>query len=76
MPKLPRNLSGLQVIKILSKLGFQSIRQKGSHVVLEKISNNERWGRVVPLHKEIKIGTLHSILKQARVREEEFLEYL
>jgi len=76
MPRLPKDLPGLRVIKALSKLGFRAIRQKGSHVVLEKLENNERWGCVVPMHKELKVGTLKSILKQARLSEEEFLAVL
>lgn len=76
MPKLPRDLSGLQIIKILSRLGFRFLRQRGSHVILEKIEGSLRWGCVVPLHKEVKVGTLKGILKQARVSEEEFLEQL
>ena len=67
MQKLPMDMSGLQVIKALSKVGFKPIRQRGSHVVLEKIEGTERWGCVVPMHRELKIGTLKSILKQARL---------
>ncbi|MDO8554468.1 MAG: type II toxin-antitoxin system HicA family toxin [Candidatus Micrarchaeota archaeon] len=76
MPKIPRNLPGLQVIKILSKMGFHAIRQKGSHVVLEKIIGMERWGCVVPLHKDLKVGTLKGILKQAKISEDEFFSFL
>ena len=67
MQKLPMDMSGLQVIKALSKVGFKPIRQRGSHVVLEKIEGTERWGCVVTMHRELKIGTLKSILKQARL---------
>ena len=64
MPRLPKDLPGLRVIKALSKLGFRAIRQKGSHVVLEKLENNERWGCVVPMHKELKKGLEQKLLKR------------
>ena len=74
MPKLPK-LSGHEVIKALSKTGFLPRRQKGSHVILIK-ENDEKVGCTVPLHKELKIGTLKGILEQAKLTEEEFLELL
>ncbi len=70
MPSL-RSLSGRELIKILSKLGFAAKRQKGSHVILIKDSGSERVGCTVPLHKEIKLGTLKGILKQAKLTEED-----
>ncbi len=75
MPKLPR-LSSKQAIKALKKMGFRQIRQTGSHVVLQKINLEQTIGCVVPLHKELKIGTLSSILKQAQVSVEDFIENL
>jgi len=57
MPKLPR-ISGKECIRALEKLGFHQTRQKGSHVVMRR----EFSGCVVPLHKEITVGTLSGIL--------------
>ncbi len=68
MPKLPV-LSGAQVVKGLERLGFEQIRQRGSHVVLRRGS----VGTVVPLHREVKTGTLAGILRQAGVAQDEFL---
>ena len=68
MPKLPR-VSGGEAVKALGRLGFTQARQKGSHVVLRRGS----VGCVVPLHAELKVGTLASVLRQARVTPEEFL---
>ena len=68
MPKLPV-LSGVQVIKGLERLGFEQVRQRGSHVVLRKGAA----GTVVPLHREVKTGTLAGILRQAGVTQDEFL---
>jgi len=71
-----KKLSGQELIKILSnKLGFKAIRQKGSHVILIKESP-EKVGCVVPLHKELKIGTIKAILRQAKLSEEELEKYL
>jgi predicted RNA binding protein YcfA (HicA-like mRNA interferase family) len=73
-PKLPR-ISGEQAITALQRLGFVTIRQRGSHVILKKrISKEEEIGCVVPLHHELAIGTLRSILRQARVSPDEFIE--
>ena len=68
MPKLPV-LSGADVIKALEQLGFTQVRQRGSHVVLRQGST----GTVVPLHHELKTGTLAGILRQAGVTQDEFL---
>jgi predicted RNA binding protein YcfA (HicA-like mRNA interferase family) len=71
MPKLPR-LSGAEIIKILEKMGFFQARQRGSHVVMKKNNTEGTVGCVVPMHREVATGTLHSILKQARLTPEEF----
>ena len=74
MSKLPR-LSGEDVIKILTKhFGFKVSRQKGSHVTLVKFEENRKIVTVVPLHKELKPGTLLGVLKLAEVDKEEFLK--
>ena len=57
-------------------MGFIPKRQKGSHVILIKEAEDGRIGCVVPLHKELEIGTLSGILKQAKVSQEEFLKIL
>jgi len=51
MPKLPV-LSGKDVIKILSKIGFQHTRTAGSHAILKKVTENGKITLPVPLHKE------------------------
>ena len=75
MPKLPR-LSGYETIKILVKLGFIKKRQKGSHVLLVKETKDGKVGCVVPLHDELETGTLLSILRQAKISREKFLDVL
>ncbi|MGR3309742.1 MAG: type II toxin-antitoxin system HicA family toxin [Candidatus Brocadiales bacterium] len=73
MPKL-RRISGKEAIQRLEKLGFKQIRQRGSHVILKKQTSEGKNGCVVPLHKELAVGTLRSILKQAKLSVEEFIE--
>ncbi len=68
MPKLPV-LSGTDVIKMLEQLGFEHVRQRGSHVVMRRGS----VGTVVPLHKELKTGTLAGIIRQVGLTQDEFL---
>lgn len=71
MPKLP-HVSGGAIVQALERLGFVALRQKGSHIVMRRGSA----GCVVPNHKEVKVGTLSGVLKQAGVSAEEFLEAL
>ncbi|BCB95762.1 hypothetical protein JZK55_06840 [Dissulfurispira thermophila] len=75
MPKL-RRISGEEAIRRLEKLDFQRVRQRGSHVVLKKQTSEGEIGCVVPLHKELAIGTLRGILKQVKLTVEEFMEDL
>ena len=75
MPKLPR-ISGLYAIKALERIGFKQIRQRGSHVVLKKMTTEGEIGCVVPLHQELALGTLKGILKQAKISHDEFMENL
>ena len=55
-------------------MGFRRVRQRGSHVILKKQTPEGAVGCVVPLHRELAIGTLHGILQQAGVTVEEFVE--
>jgi predicted RNA binding protein YcfA (HicA-like mRNA interferase family) len=71
MPKLPR-ISGAEAQRALERLGFVKLRQSGSHVILRR----ESKGCVVPLHAELKVGTLAGLLRQADVSPEEFIAAL
>ena len=65
MPKL-RVLSGKEVVKILSKFGFEVISQRGSHVKLKRIlPDGTKQTLTVPLHDELDKGTLKAIIRQA-----------
>lgn len=59
--KLPRNLSGVQLIKALEKFGYQATRQTGSHIRLSSNVSKEHH-LTVPLHDPLRIGTLAAIL--------------
>jgi predicted RNA binding protein YcfA (HicA-like mRNA interferase family) len=59
--KLPRNLSGAQLIKALEKLEYQPTRQIGSHVRLTTPPSKEHH-LTIPLHDPLRIGTLAAIL--------------
>ena len=76
MPQL-RKVSGKDCVKILcNHFGFKVLRQKGSHIILKKKIPEGNIGTVVPNHEELKIGTLKSVLRLARVEEEDFASYL
>ena len=68
--KLPR-LSGRKLIKILSKQGFEIMRQKGSHVFLR---HSDGRTTVVPNHNEIDKGTLLEIIRQTGLTRNEFID--
>jgi predicted RNA binding protein YcfA (HicA-like mRNA interferase family) len=75
MPRLPR-ISSKKAVKVLESLGFEKVRQTGSHVIMKKITSDGQVGCVVPIHRELKVGTLSGIIKQARVSPEEFVNSL
>ncbi len=68
MPNLPR-ISGSEAVRVFEKLGFQRVRQKGSHVIMRRGSA----GCVVLLHRELKVGTLAGALRQAGVSPADFI---
>ncbi|HKZ63252.1 MAG TPA: type II toxin-antitoxin system HicA family toxin [Thermoplasmata archaeon] len=72
MPGLPV-LSAREVLNALRRLGFELHHQTGSHVVMKHAEDPTRRA-VVPMHPDLRKGTLNSILKGAKVSHEEFLE--
>jgi len=71
LPKL-RILSGKEVCSILAQHGFQEVRRRGSHVVMQKKLPQTTITVPVPDHKEIRIGTLQSIIRQSGIPKTEF----
>jgi predicted RNA binding protein YcfA (HicA-like mRNA interferase family) len=67
-------LSGNEMVRLLSKAGFSALGHQGSHVILLKNIDGRKLKPVVPLHRELHIGTLLSIIKQAGMTREQFME--
>jgi predicted RNA binding protein YcfA (HicA-like mRNA interferase family) len=67
-------VSGAQLVAALGKLGWVAVRQRGSHVRLKH--PNRSVSLVVPLHRELKRGTLAGILRDAGVDREELRRLL
>ena len=71
MSRLPR-ISGRACVKTLTKGGFYLKRQHGSHMILRR---DDPFAQVVvPDHKELDRGTLRSIIRQAHLGVDEFME--
>ena len=71
MAKL-RVLSGEQVCKILLKHGFAEVRRRGSHIVMQRKTDDSTRTVPIPDHKELAVGTLQSIVRQSGIPREEF----
>ena len=72
-----RNLSGREVCRILTVNGFERVRQRGSHIVMQKktlqtTGDTTTVTVIVPNHREIKRGTLASIIRQSALPRELF----
>lgn len=70
--RVPRDVTGAEAVKALRRLGFESIRQTGSHHIMRRDGKTV----VVPQHKPIKPGTLRGMLDQAGVTLEAFADAL
>ncbi len=57
--------SGREVCKLLTENGFVQVRQKGSHMIMQRKTADSTITVPVPDHKEIRIGTLLSIIRQS-----------
>ena len=73
MSKLP-SISGERLVRALKRAGFVELRQKGSHVSLEKRTGERVYRTVVPRHPTLAKGTLGDILKQAGLTVEQLLD--
>ena len=62
-----RVLSGREVCQILTAQGFSAVRQRGSHIVMQKRDGTTTTTVPVPDHAELKMGTLTSIIRQSGV---------
>jgi len=74
MSRLP-DVSGAELVKALQKAGFIILRQRGSHVSMERVDSTGQWRTIVPMHREIARGT-HDILKQTGLTRDELRKLL
>lgn len=75
MTKVP-NLDYKQVINALKRNGWVVVRQKGSHIRLQKNILDETLKITVPAHSPIKRSTLSHIIKQAHLSVQEFIDFV
>ncbi|MCK5398182.1 MAG: type II toxin-antitoxin system HicA family toxin [Thermoplasmata archaeon] len=75
MTKLPL-LSAHKIIKALSKVGFELISQKGSHIKLKRKYEGKVKVVIVPNFNEVPAGTLRSIIRQSGLDMDDFLKLL
>ena len=68
------NISGKDAVKVFQKLNWQQIGQVGSHVVMVKAG--VRVNLSIPQHKELSIGTLRALIRNAGLSVDEFLNLL
>ena len=62
--KLPRDLDGKKLAALLRPYGYQITRQSGSHLRLTSTLKGREHHVTIPAHKELSVGTLHSILRE------------
>jgi len=79
-PKTPRNVSGSDLVKLLSKYGYEVVRQKGSHIRLSRFTKESTHNLTIPNHNPLKLGTLNTILSDAsdqlKINKEELINKL
>lgn len=78
--RVPRQISGDDLIKSLRKYGYQVTRQTGSHVRLTRSDVDKEFHLTIPRHNPLRIGTLNNILKelslQLEIEKNELIEAL
>lgn len=70
MSVLPR-VSGREVVKALTRVGYEQDRQRGGHIILRQVASPHRR-IIVPDHNEVAKGTLRAIIRQAGITVDEF----
>lgn len=71
---MPKLYSAREIINKFQRLGFTVVSQKGSHIKLRGVRNGKLQTAIVPNHKEVALGTLSSVLKQADLTKKELDE--
>jgi len=72
----PPVVSGREIVRVLTKIGFAVVGRKGSHARLKRRRADEALIVIVPMHRELARGTLRSILRQANLTAEDLLRLL
>lgn len=67
--RLPRNLSGKELVKLLSQFGYQPTRQTGSHLRVTTLTNGQHHV-TIPLHDNLRVGTLANIVSDVALHFE------
>ncbi len=67
-----RVLSGGDACRILEQQGFVEVRRRGSHIVMQKRTGTTTVTVPIPDHRELKIGTLQSIIRQSGLARSHF----
>jgi predicted RNA binding protein YcfA (HicA-like mRNA interferase family) len=75
MSSVPQ-LSYKEIVNALQRDGWVVIRQRGSHLRLQKHSGERTLKITIPAHNQVKRSTLAHILKQAEIELDRFLELL
>ena len=75
MAKLPRDISGRDLVKQLEKLGYYVDHQRGSHIIL-KHGERPLPRLSVPDHKNVRVGLLRKIIRDAGLTPEEFVKLI
>ena len=66
MPQRLRRLSAREVLAVLQNFGFEVVATRGSHAKLRRVTrHDERQTLTVPLHKDLDVGTIQAIYRQA-----------
>jgi predicted RNA binding protein YcfA (HicA-like mRNA interferase family) len=80
MPKVPRDLSGRDLAKLLSRYGYSIVRETGSHIRLVSALKQTEHKITIPDHEPLKIGTFNNILKDVadylKISKQELIEEL
>ncbi len=73
MARLPRKISGKDLLKVFQSLGFELVRQRGSHVFLRHPDGRRL---TIPVYDVVPVNLLNWILAEAKITREEFLKLL
>ena len=74
--KLPRNVDGDELARLLHRYGYTIDHQTGSHQQLSAMVNGKKHDLTIPRHKPLRIGTLHGIIKDVADHQKRDLELI